>query len=145
MCPDGFYKAEYNYYQFNERALMLFSGAALFEIFNSLRYNPSFTGKLNFEVQVCHRHEHCPKLHIRSARYCCAVYSVPYPLQWFSFNCCFHCYTQDESPYLHVVVVGNNRLLSDMREAVVSTVYDVYDWWKLFQTYQSHLTFFVVV
>ncbi|XP_031562151.1 cilia- and flagella-associated protein 61-like [Actinia tenebrosa] len=43
-------------------------GPGLFEIFNSMRYNPDFKGNLNFEVKICHRHEHCPKLHIRHAR-----------------------------------------------------------------------------
>ncbi|EDO37268.1 predicted protein [Nematostella vectensis] len=44
------------------------TGAALTEVFKPMSYKESFTGKLNCEVQVCHRHEHCPKLHIRPAR-----------------------------------------------------------------------------
>lgn len=63
-----------NYYFFIKKIdkyvklVYFYSGTTLFEIFNSLDLNPNFGGKLNFEVQVCHRHEHCPKLHIRPAR-----------------------------------------------------------------------------
>ena len=38
------------------------------ELFKPMTFKESFTGRLNVEVQVCHRHDHCAKLHIRPAR-----------------------------------------------------------------------------
>ncbi|KAJ7378513.1 Cilia and flagella associated protein 61 [Desmophyllum pertusum] len=44
------------------------TGSTLTELFKPMAFKESFTGRLNIEVQVCHRHDHCAKLHIRSAR-----------------------------------------------------------------------------
>jgi len=44
------------------------TGSTLTELFKPVSLKESFTGKLNVELQVCHRHDHCAKLHIRPAR-----------------------------------------------------------------------------
>ncbi|KAL9958773.1 hypothetical protein ACROYT_G035833 [Oculina patagonica] len=44
------------------------TGSTLTELFKPMTFKESFTGRLNVEVQVCHRHDHCAKLHIRPAR-----------------------------------------------------------------------------
>lgn len=44
------------------------TGSTLSELFAPVAFKESFTGKLNVELQVCHRHDHCAKLHTRPAR-----------------------------------------------------------------------------
>ncbi|CAH3017155.1 unnamed protein product [Porites evermanni] len=44
------------------------TGSTLTELFKPMAFKESFTGKLNVELQVCYRHDHCAKLHIRPAR-----------------------------------------------------------------------------
>lgn len=44
------------------------TGPALNGIFKPMKFDDGFSGSLSHEVQVCHRHDHCPVLHIRHAR-----------------------------------------------------------------------------
>lgn len=44
------------------------TGSTLNELFEPVPFKESFTGKLNVELTVCHRHDHCAKLHTRPAR-----------------------------------------------------------------------------
>ena len=53
---------------FKELCFIYLEGPALTEVFHPMEYEENFSGTLNVEVRVCHRHEHCATLHIRAAR-----------------------------------------------------------------------------
>lgn len=44
------------------------TGPVLTELFKPVAFKESFAGRLSIELQVCHRHDHSAKLHIRPAR-----------------------------------------------------------------------------
>lgn len=44
------------------------TGPVLTELFKPMAFKEGFTGRLSIELQVCHRHDHSAKLHIRPAR-----------------------------------------------------------------------------
>ena len=44
------------------------TGSTLTELFKPMEFKESFTGRLSVDLQVCHRHDHFAKLHIRLAR-----------------------------------------------------------------------------
>ena len=54
--------------RFKELCFIYLEGPALTEVFHPMEYEENFSGTLNVEVRVCHRHEHCATLHIRAAR-----------------------------------------------------------------------------